>query len=689
VSEPLLEIENLRTWIDAGERVVRAVDGLSLAIGSGETYALLGESGCGKSITALSVMRLLPDAGQVVDGRVILDGIDLLQLPETEMRSVRGSRIGMIFQEPMLSLNPVLTIGAQIIEVLEQHTAMSTRDAQRKARELLDSVGVPDSARRLHEFPFQLSGGLRQRAMIAMALACEPHLLIADEPTTALDVTIQAQVLDLLRELQRTRGMSMLLITHDLGVVAGSADRVGVMYAGQIVETAPSEAFFADPQHPYSRKLFESLPARRKRGELLSVIGGSVPSLAQEFAGCRFADRCDYVQPPCRAIAPALTPSGSARSVRCHLYTEVLDNRGISAREERATPPQSNAAADGPANDREGEPLLAVTDLRVHFPIHQGLLRRVVGYVRAVDGVSLSIPAGRTLALVGESGCGKTTVGKAVLQLLRATGGEVLFDGIDLAQLTSPALRSQRREFQIVFQDPYSSLNPRMRVAEIIDEGMASLGVGGEAGERARRIGALLAEVGLDPDSKARYPHEFSGGQRQRIAIARALAVEPRLIVCDEPTSALDVSVQAQILNLLLELQRRRGLSYLFITHNMGVVEYLAHEVAVMYLGRVVEHGNVEEVFSAPRHPYTRTLLAAVPVANPSVHKQPVRIRGDLPSPVSPPPGCHFSPRCPKVHEPCRVAYPAERALSDTHWVRCYLVEGTPEPQRGEDEVPQ
>ena len=691
MSEPLLQIEGLRTWIDAGEKVVRAVDGLSLAIRRGETFALLGESGCGKSITALSVMRLLPDAGQVVDGRVMLDGVDLLQLPETEMRSVRGARVGMIFQEPMLSLNPVLTIGAQIIEVLEQHTAMGTREAQRKARELLDSVGVPDSSRRLREFPFQLSGGLRQRVMIAMALACEPDLLIADEPTTALDVTIQAQVLELLRELQRTRGMSMLLITHDLGVVAGSAHRVGVMYAGQIVETAPSEAFFAGPQHPYSRKLFESLPARHKRGEPLSVIGGSVPSLAQEFAGCRFADRCDYVQPSCRAIAPALTPSGSARSVRCHLYTEVLGNRGIAAREERrASPLRAYAAVEDPAQEREaGEPLLAVTDLRVHFPIHKGLLRRVAGYVRAVDGVSLSIPAGRTLALVGESGCGKTTVGKGVLQLLRATGGEVLFDGIDLGQLTSPALRAHRRDFQIVFQDPYSSLNPRMRVAEIIDEGMASLGVGGDANERAGRIDALLAEVGLDPAAKARYPHEFSGGQRQRIAIARALAVEPRLIVCDEPTSALDVSVQAQILNLLLELQRRRGLSYLFITHNMGVVEFLAHEVAVMYLGRVVEHGSVEEVFSAPGHPYTRTLLAAVPVADPSVPRPPVRIGGDLPSPASPPSGCHFSPRCPKVHEPCRAGYPAERALTDTHWVRCYLFEGTMEARRGEDKWAQ
>ena len=682
MSEALLTIDNLCTWIDAGGEPVRAVDGLSLTIERGETFALLGESGCGKSITALSVMRLLPDAGRVVDGRVLLDGTDLLTLPEAQMRSVRGARIGMIFQEPMLSLNPVLTVGAQIVEVLEQHTAMRTREAERKARELLDAVGVPDAARRLHEFPFQLSGGLRQRVMIAMALACEPDLLIADEPTTALDVTIQAQVLDLLRELQRTRGMSMLLITHDLGVVAGCAHRVGVMYAGQIVETAACDAFFARPQHPYSHKLFASLPTRRKRGEMLSVIGGSVPSLAQEFIGCRFAERCDYAQPPCRTLPPGLTPTGGSRAVRCHLYTEVLGGQGIPATA-RAQDARLPAAADSPSvAPPAGEPLLAVNDLRVHFPIHKGLLRRVAGYVRAVDGVSLSIPAGRTLALVGESGCGKTTVGKGVLQLLPVTGGEVLFDGIDLSLLASGALRAKRRDLQIVFQDPYSSLNPRMRVAEIIEEGMTSLGVGRDAAQRAERIESLLSEVGLDPAAKARYPHEFSGGQRQRIAIARALAVEPRLIVCDEPTSALDVSVQAQILNLLLELQRRRGLSFLFITHNMGVVEFLAHEVAVMYLGRIVEHGSVQEVFSAPKHPYTRALLAAVPVADPALRRDPVRIAGDMPSPVAPPAGCHFSPRCPKVHAPCRTVYPAERAVSETRWVRCHLYDDIPQRER-------
>jgi peptide/nickel transport system ATP-binding protein len=678
MSTALFEITDLRTWIDVGDATVRAVDGLSLSIRRGETFALVGESGCGKSVTALSVMRLLPEQGRIVQGTVRLEGQDLLALSEAEMRTVRGGRIGMIFQEPMLSLNPVLTVGAQITEVLERHTTARGAQCLVKARELLDAVGVPDARRRLDEYPFQLSGGLRQRVMIAMALACEPELLIADEPTTALDVTIQAQVLDLLRELQRNRGMAMLLITHDLGVVAETAQRVGVMYAGQIVETADAKAFFARPLHPYARKLFASLPARRKRGGALAVIGGNVPSLAQEFAGCRFAQRCDRVFDKCHTTPPELSVLDAERCVRCHLYSEPSGAAPEAVAVEGAESEKAVAAdsqvrsSDAQATDRVAKALLNVTDLRIFFPIRRGLLRRVAGYVRAVDGVSLAIPAGRTLALVGESGCGKTTVGKGVLQLLDVTGGEVLFDGEDLSQLGS-RLRARRRDFQIIFQDPFSSLNPRMRVREIIEEGMTALGVGAGPEDRAARIDTLLAEVGLDAEAKARYPHEFSGGQRQRIAIARALAVQPRLIVCDEPTSALDVSVQAQILNLLLELQRRHGLSYLFITHNMGVVEYLAHEVSVMYLGRIVEHGNVEEVFSEPKHPYTRALLSAVPVIDPDNRREVLRIDGDLPSPVSPPSGCHFHPRCPRVMEQCKSVFPSERALGAAHRVRCHL----------------
>jgi len=672
---PLLEVADLSTWIDTAGGVVRAVDGLSLDVRRGETFALLGESGCGKSVTALSIMRLLPEQGRIVAGMARLDGTDLLGLPEAEMRTVRRGRIGMIFQEPMLSLNPVLTVGAQIVEVLARHTGVSGDAALRRAGEMLDAVGIPDSKRRLGEYPFQLSGGLRQRVMIAMALACEPDLLIADEPTTALDVTLQAQVLELLRDLQRRRGMAILLITHDLGVVAQMAHRVAVMYAGQIVETAARERFFAHPAHPYSRKLFDSLPARHKRGGTLAVIRGSVPALTQTFAGCRFVDRCESALDRCRGSVPEVHALDDAHRVRCHLHAPgAALPSSVQAAHSAAT---SDVPEHAPAAATAGDgAVLDVRDLQVHFPIHRGVLRRVVGHVMAVDGVSLSIGRGRTVALVGESGCGKTTAGKAILRLLKPTGGTVLFEGEDLAELSAGELRARRRAFQIVFQDPFASLNPRMRVAEIIEEGMSALGVAGGPAELADRVDRVLAEVGLDPTAKRRYPHEFSGGQRQRIAIARALAVEPRLIVCDEPTSALDVSVQAQILNLLMELQRRRGLAYLFITHNMAVVEFLAHEVAVMYLGRIVEHGPVEAVFGAPRHPYTQALLSAVPSIEQGGGREVIRLGGDLPSAVQPPAGCHFHPRCPQAMPQCRERYPSSVSMGEGHVVRCHLYPG-------------
>ncbi|MEO8165613.1 MAG: ABC transporter ATP-binding protein, partial [Betaproteobacteria bacterium] len=610
-SNTLLEVDNLRTWLAGSEGVVRAVDGVSFSLARGETFALLGESGCGKSMTALSIARLLPDSGLIVSGTVKLDGQDVLQLPESAMRQVRGSKIGMIFQEPGTSLNPVMTVGAQIAEVLAQHTDLRGGSAQARIYELLDAVGLPDPKNRVQEYPFQLSGGMKQRVMIAVALACEPDLLIADEPTTALDVTIQAQVLDLLRDLQKKLGMSILLITHDLGVVASMAHHVAVMYAGEIVESARRDAFFRNPAHPYSRKLFASLPDRQTRDRSLAVIRGRVPSLAQEFQGCRFAERCDFAWELCRTTAPAWNPVEVQHGARCHLYSqaEKMPGAGDSLRGAGA----ALQAACGPEHPETGAPLLEVEDLKVHFPIRKGIFKRVVGQVKAVDGVSLSVKAGRTLALVGESGSGKTTVGKGIVQLLPLAGGQVNFGGIDLATLSASELRGKRRDFQIIFQDPYSSLNPRMRVLDIVEEGMIALGVGGDRQARAARVEAILAQVGLGAEMKYRYPHEFSGGQRQRIAIARALAVEPRLIVCDEPTSALDVSVQAQILNLLRELQSRLCIAYLFITHNMSVVEFLAHEVAVMYLGKIVEQGPADEILRRPQHAYTKALLAAVP----------------------------------------------------------------------------
>lgn len=536
----LLEVNNLRTWFGAGEHAVRAVDDISFRISQGETFVLVGESGCGKSITALSIMRLLPPAARIMGGTVLLDGKNLFALPEYAMRDVRGGKIAMIFQEPQSSLNPVLTAGQQIGETLQRHKGLRGRKQRDRTVELLDEVGIPEPGRRIDEYPHQFSGGMKQRIMIAMALAGEPSLLIADEPTTALDVTIQAQILKIMQKLQEETGMAILFITHDLGVTSEIANHVAVMYAGKIVENNSRDRFFAAPQHEYSKHLFDAVPSRARRDK-------------------------------------------------------EADNTGLQIRT---------------ADDR---PLLSVSDLKVYYPIRKGIFKRIVGHVRAVDDVSVNIYRGQTVAMVGESGSGKTTMGKGILQLIRPTDGKVIFNGEELTQLTDRDLQKHRSDIQVVFQDPYSSMNPRMMVADIIAEGMIAQNIGRNHEERLQRVDRLLQQVGLEPGYKYRYPHEFSGGQRQRICIARALAVEPELLVCDEPTSALDVSVQAQILDLLKKLQRELGLAYLFITHNISVVEYIAHYVAVMYQGKIVEQGSVDDVLYNPQHIYTRKLLAAVP----------------------------------------------------------------------------
>jgi len=671
----ILKVENLHTWFRGDGRIARAVDGVSFTINKGETFALLGESGCGKSVTSLSIMRLVPEpGGKIVQGRVNLHGQDLLQIPETQMRDVRGSRIAMIFQEPMTSLNPVLKIGEQIEETAVRHkTLKEGQTARQKAIELLNAVGLPDAQRRYSEYPHQLSGGMKQRVMIAIALAGDPELLIADEPTTALDVTIQSQVLQLLRELQGETHMAVMLITHDLGVVAEMADRVAVMYAGQIVEQADRETFFKAPKHPYSIKLFESLPNRTKRNQRLAVIQGSVPSLATEFKGCRFEPRCQFAIEDCKNNVPvwqSFDGLGEETGVLCHRFDPRFESQ-FSEPVQKIF--DAVAQSDDPVTTRGFKELLKVNELKVHFPIQKGLFKRTVGHVRAVDGVSIDIPQGKTLALVGESGCGKTTVGKGILQLISPTAGSVNLDNEELTNLAKHQMRQRRKDIQIIFQDPFSSMNPRMMVADIIEEGMVAQRVGGDKQKRQTRIDELLNQVGLSPEVKYRYPHEFSGGQRQRICIARALAVEPKLIICDEPTSALDVSVQAQILNLLKELQDKFGLAYLFITHNLSVVEYLAHNVAVMYLGRIVETGTVEEVLENPLHPYTKALLSAVPQVDIDSERKVIRLRGELPSPANPPVGCHFNPRCAKAWQECRNGYPSARSVSPTHSVRCYL----------------
>jgi len=544
----LLVVNGLSTEIRGRAESNLVVSDISFQVERGETLALVGESGSGKSMTALSIARLLPPAARVSAGEIKLSGRDLMQISEREMRDVRGSKIAMIFQEPMNSLNPVLTIGDQIAECVRRHQSVTRLVARQQSIELLAAVGLPAPQRNIDEYPHQLSGGMRQRVMIAIALAAQPDLLIADEPTTALDVTIQAQVLDLLKDLQSQFNMGLLFITHDLAVVKQTADRIAVMHQGELVEHGTNEAFFASPKHAYSRALLEAIPTVQKRLQR---------DLEQD-----------------------------AKRV-----TEVTQLEG--------------EAAVGP--------ILSVRNLQVHFPIRGGVFRRAVDYVRAVDDVSFDLHAGKTLALVGESGCGKTTVGKAILQLLKSNQGSVLFQQHDLQSLNNEALRKTRRDLQIVFQDPYSSLNPRMLVGDILEEGMTALAVLKTAQDRKRKIKLLLDQVGLPADSVLRYPHEFSGGQRQRISIARALAVEPKLIVCDEPTSALDVSVQAQVLNLLIDLQAELGMSYLFITHDMAVVSYLADEVAVMHQGQIVEQGPTDQILLQPQHSYTQKLLAAVP----------------------------------------------------------------------------
>jgi peptide/nickel transport system ATP-binding protein len=541
MSEILLEVKNLITTVGTNDSKVNVVDDVSFSINKGETFVLLGESGSGKSMTALSVMRLLPAALRINGGSVVLNGQNLFELPESKMRDIRGAQIGMIFQEPQTSLNPVLTAGQQISETLFRHQKLSKQQCIKRSIELLDAVGIPEPDRRINEYPHQFSGGMKQRIMIAIALAGEPDLLIADEPTTALDVTIQAQVLDLLLKLQKDNNMSILFITHDLGVTAQMADHVAVMRQGKIVEAKDKTSLFEKPEHPYTLQLFDAIPSWDKR---------------------------------------------------------------------------QAEANDAEFERKDEDCLLKVRDLKVHYPIRKGLFKKVVGHVKAVDGVTLDVHAAETVAVVGESGSGKTTMGKGILRLLQTTDGEVLYEGNDLSELDAEALRKKRSEIQIVFQDPYSSMNPRMMIRDIIQEGMLAQDIGATQQERDQMTIELLLQVGLLEEHLLRYPHEFSGGQRQRICIARALAVKPKLIICDEPTSALDVSVQAQILELLRDLQKQHQLGYLFITHNISVVEYIAHYVAVMYQGKIVEQGKVEQVLMNPENDYTKQLLSAVPRIN-------------------------------------------------------------------------
>jgi peptide/nickel transport system ATP-binding protein len=728
----LVEIEDLHTEIKLRRSVVHAIDGVSLSVTAGECLGIVGESGSGKTMTALSVMRLLPGGGMITGGRISLADTEITALTEEQMQQVRGNAVGMVFQDPLTSLNPTMTIGDQIAESVRLHRGASKPAALERAVEVLGLVGMPRPAERVSNFPHQLSGGMRQRVMIAMALACEPQLLIADEPTTALDVTIQKQILELIDGLRQRLGMAVILVTHDLGVIAGHADRVAVMYAGRIVETADASTLFTNPRHPYTEALLAALPERAAEGAgRLYNIPGQPPDLTAPPPGCKFAPRCRYAQEKCIESEPYLTAAGDSHFFRCFfpvgavegavpgpatvvagdaaaassatmvspealpaeaLSAEVLTAEASSAAEAlsaaalpaEAMPAELRpGAAPADASTPEGGEFLRLDQVVKNFAVTSGaVMQRRVGQVSAVADVSFALPHGRTFGLVGESGCGKTTIGRLIVGLEKPTSGRILLDGHDIARQSRHDRHLRARAVQLMFQDSYASMDPRMRVGTILREPLAIARDGSRTDQR-RRIAAMLDEVGLPASSVDRYPHEFSGGQRQRLGLARALIGGPSLIVADEPVSALDVSIQAQILNLMRDLQRERGLTYLFISHDLSVVRYMADAIGVMYLGKLVETGPADAVYSGAAHPYTQGLIDTVPVADPAAEraKEHQGVVGELPSAIAPPSGCRFRTRCPRAQELCATAEPPLRPFSSAaHQAACHFPLREPEP---------
>ncbi|MGV3650551.1 MAG: dipeptide ABC transporter ATP-binding protein [Devosia sp.] len=649
VSEPVLSVRGLEVDFVGSGRPVPVVRGVDFDVYPNEVLCIVGESGSGKSVTALAVSGLLPDTARI-RGSIGLNGTDVTSADDETLRMMRGQEVGFIFQDPATTLNPVLPVGRQITEGQVAHGRLKPADAPARAVELLREVDIADPEGRANQYPHEFSGGMRQRAVIAMAMAGKPKLIIADEPTTALDVTVQAQVLAVLARRQAETGAAVILITHDLGVVAEVADRVAVMYGGRIVETGPVADIFASPKHPYTSALLQSIPRIDATEARLEPIPGTPPTPAALPPGCTFHPRCmlGNGRPRCQSEDPALRPVGPTQMAACH-YAE----------EPRPTP-QAATVRSAPAPGTGGEPLLAIDDLKVHFPIRKGILRRVVGHVRAVDGVTLSVDPGETVSLVGESGCGKTTTARTVMGLIKATSGDVRFEGRSIVGLSRGAMRKARRQMQYVFQDPFSSLNPVLAVEDIIAEPLRIHGLYDEMGGD-RRIAELMDMVGLSRTMFGRFAREFSGGQKQRIGIARALALQPKLLILDEPVAALDVSIQAQVLNLLQDLQKDLNLAYLFVAHNLSVVRHISDRVAVMYLGRIVEESERDALYDSPVHPYTQSLLSAAPVPNPEGRRARRRIvlEGEIPNPAKPPPGCTFHPRCFRATERCRSEVPA------------------------------
>jgi peptide/nickel transport system ATP-binding protein len=671
----LLEVEGLHVHFVTTRGVVRAVEGISYKVRPGETVALVGESGCGKSVSSLAIMRLLArPAGRVVAGRILFQGRNLLDLTEDEMRQIRGRDIAMIFQEPMTSLNPVLTIGFQIMEPLMIHLGMTTAAARARAGELLKLVGIPDADRRLDQYPHQFSGGMRQRVMIAIALSCNPKLVIADEPTTALDVTIQAQILKLMKDLSRDLGIALVVITHNLGIVARYADRVNVMYAARMAEQGTAADVFAKPLHPYTAGLLRSVPRLdQPRGLKLETIDGLPPNLLDPQPGCRFAPRCPAQQPACTQAPPPLIEAEPHHYSACIRAQELarVGPAGLGLQSANPQPP-------APKQLDRSQPVLRAHELRTYFEVGAGVqvFKRQRSQVRAVDGLSFEVFRGETLGLVGESGCGKTTVGRTLLRLEQATSGEIVFEGANVTHAQGQQLKDYRRKIQVIFQDPYSSLNPRMTIGQIIAEPLRVYRIVPDARSAQARVAELLAQVGLFEYMAERYPHELSGGQRQRVGIARALAMQPSFIVCDEPVSALDVSIQAQIINLLEELQQKYRLTLLFIAHDLAVVRHISDRVIVMYLGKVMEIADRDALYADPLHPYTKALLDAVPIPDPQLEaRREYRVLGgEVPSPLNPPRGCVFHTRCPLASEECKMAVPELREVKPRQFAACIKI---------------
>ncbi len=705
---PLLEVVDLKTEIKLRKATVHAVDGLSFEVAPGETVGIVGESGCGKSMAAMSIMRLLPHRAYIAAGEVKLDGRDLTKLSDEEIRKVRGNEIGMVFQDPMTSLNPTMPIGRQISEAVLIHRDVSKQEATERAAEVLGLVGLPKPSERLKDYPHQLSGGLRQRVMIAMALACEPKLLIADEPTTALDVTIQAQILRLLDTIKRDLGMSIILITHDMGVIAGRADRVVVMYAGQKVETAPTTELFRRVRHPYTEALLASIPRLdQDKSQALYSIPGIPPDLRDPPKACRFAVRCAFATDECRTTPPPLRGDDPGHQFACYHPREVASGDISAAAAALLAEAERNAAlaktfgsemqlldtsqagesapeVAAPPNGSGTDPgvVLEFRDVSKEFAVEGGgVLKRRTGTLHAVSDVSMSIRRGETFGLVGESGCGKTTLGRMGVALEAPTGGEGIFNGTDLNAISRGELRELRRNIQFMFQDPYASLDPRMRVQEIIAEPLDIARRGSKA-ERHETVARLLAEVGLPADAAGRYPHEFSGGQRQRLGLARALALNPEVIAPDEPVSALDVSIRSQVLNLMKRVQKAHGLTYVVISHDLSVVRYMADRIGVMYLGKLVEIGTGDDIYERAAHPYTAGLLETIPEPNPEVARAKaaaeVPIKGELPSPLNPPSGCRFRTRCPLAQDKCAEVVPELRSFGGEHRAACHFPLQTP-----------